>query len=140
MRRGVGPIASMVDAESTRLHPLGTTRGERSLEDAVLDDLQPDVDPRVVEMINDLAQQDRKITMMKIATGCSWTAAATACGAPSPRGEVLRRRLHRHRDALASSTDPRVQATDAISPARLGSVGRLKPAVVHIDGATGLWP
>ena len=101
MRRGASRITSILDAGSTVLHPVGTRSG-RSLEDTVLEDLQPDVDPRIIEMINELGAQDRKIAMMKAATGCSWAAAATAAGAPALRGEALRRRLHRRRDALST--------------------------------------
>jgi hypothetical protein len=139
MRRGAGPITSILDAGSTMLHPVGTRAG-RSLEDTVLDDLQPDVDPRTIEMINELGPQDRKIAMMKTATGCSWAAAATASGAPALRGEALRRRLHRHRDALAPGVDPLSQGAAVRSAARLGAVGRLRPAIVHVDRATGIWP
>jgi len=107
-------------------------------EDGVLNRIQPDVDPRVVELVNDLPYQDRRIAMLKIATGCAWSEAAVQSGVPATQGEVVRRRLSRHRAALPYTTDPWADLSVVVSQGT--PVGRLRSDVVIIDGAIGIYP
>ncbi len=93
LRLGVGSIARIAHPEATVLHRPGLP-GVPSLEDSVLDRVKPDVDPRLVELVNELPPDDRKIAMLKIASGCAWVAAATICEQPVSRGETVRRRLY----------------------------------------------
>lgn len=90
-RRGAGTVAALEHEETTVVHQLGT-RGGSSLEDDVLDRVQPDVDPRLIETVNELPPRDRTIAILKYVTGCAWSAAAVHAGAPEGRGEVVRRR------------------------------------------------
>ena len=138
MRRGPGGTITDVGREDLVVaHHLGGLAAPL-LEDGVLDRIEPDVDPRVVELVNTLPRRDRRIAMLKIATGCAWSQAAAHCGAPGAQGEVLRRRLRRHRAALPYTTDP---WTDLAPASAAGTpTGRLRPDVVIIDGATGIYP
>lgn len=138
-RRGVGTIARIAREDLTVLHRLGLHSA--SLEDGVLDRVQPDVDPRVVELVNDLPPLDRKIAMLKIVSGCAWSAAAVQSGAAASRGEVVRRRLTRCRAALPDCTDPWAEVTaQAAAHGRRGVVGTLRTDIVVVDGAVGIWP
>lgn len=125
LRRGTGTIAELLAPDRAGLHPAGTLP-ERPLEETVLDALQPDSDPQLIELVKALPREDLKIVLLKAATGCAWAAAATACGQPARRGEAVRRRLQRQRAALAT-TSTSVGGTD------LGSrPGWADPAGVRI--------
>jgi len=139
LRRGVGTISRIAHPEVTVLHRPSLRSGP-SLEDSVLDRLQPDVDPRVVELVNELPAQDRKIAMMKIVSGCAWSAAATHSGAPATRGESVRRRLTRRRDGLPVSNNPWIDVRAKTTAEERDTVGLLRPDVVVVDGVTGIWP
>lgn len=78
----VSTVARIDHPEATVLHRPGL-RGGPSLEDSV----QPDVDPRVVELVNELPPPDRKIAILKIASGCAWSlrdAGHARRGRPAP--------------------------------------------------------
>lgn len=59
-------------------------------------------------------------------------------GAPATQGEVVRRRLHRHRATLPYTTDP--WADLGIVVPHGAPVGRLRPGVVVFDGTPGIYP
>lgn len=63
---------------------------------------------------------------------------ASSTGAPPTYGEVLRRRLSRHRTALPQTTDPWTELCASTSTGT--PLGRLQPDVVIIDSATGIYP
>jgi hypothetical protein len=96
---GAGSILRITHPEFTVVHRPDRSSSSSSLEDGVLDRLQPDVDPRLVELVNELPPEDRKIALLKIAADCSWAAAANY-GQTDRRAETIRRRLDRHRQAL----------------------------------------
>ncbi len=138
MRRGRGGTITVLGREDlTVAHHLGH-HAAPPLEDGVLNRIQPDVDPRVVELVNNLPYRDRRIAMLKIATGCAWSEAAVQSGAPAMQGEVVRRRLHRHRAALPYTADPWTDL-GVVMP-NGAPVGRLRHGAVIIDGATGIYP
>jgi hypothetical protein len=140
MRRGRSTITVLGSEDLTVAHQLGR-HPTSLLEEGVLNRIQPDVDPRLVELVNNLPRRDRRIAMLRIATGCTWPAAAIQSGVPAAQGEVVRRRLNRHRTALSHTTDPWAELIAATPRGdQRASVGRLRPEAVVIDGATGIWP
>jgi hypothetical protein len=127
MRRGAGPIARLGNIDPTVFRQPGLP-GPVSLEDHVLDRVQPDVDPRLIEKIKTLPPEDQKI-VIKAITGCAWSAAAAACGRPARHGEAVRRRIHRWREQLAPSTDPWAELPTVANGQR-DSFGRIQPATI----------
>lgn len=110
---------------------------ELTIEDHVLDRIQPEIDPRLIEQFKDAPLDDQKIMVIKAVLGLSWTAAAQAWGWPAARGEVLRQRVQRHAAKLPAATDPWALPDGRSSVHRVG-FGRLPSFAADLD-TDGVW-